>query len=83
MNVLINENMKTYSKSEYLIMQEVLRVAAPIAVALRPKAQSWSQHWYGQTHHPYKNFVDLRNDCKLSIAQARQIIAKYEKLLNE
>ena len=82
MNVLINENIKTYSKSEYLLMQEVSKVNAPIAVALRPTPQSWTQNWYGQTHRPFKNFVDLRNDRKVSIGQARQIVAKFGRLKN-
>ena len=82
MNVKLNEVSDTYSRSELNVMAQALEVKAPIAVALRPNRENWNQSSLGQTHRPYKNFVDLRNDRKVSIGQARQIVAKFGRLKN-
>jgi|11_taG_2_1085331.scaffolds.fasta_scaffold03629_10 hypothetical protein len=52
---------------------------APIKPLKNVKRQAWKQSPLGQTHAPAKVLKDARNGRRISLAQARQILAKYER----
>lgn len=78
MNTKLELNVKEFSPSEIKIISAAHKCGAPIEVVKNKKSSSRRHSALGSTFSPYKNFVDLRNNRKISIGQARQIIAKYE-----
>jgi len=52
---------------------------APIKPLKNVKRESWKQSPNGQTYAPAKVLKDARNGRRISLAQARQILAKYER----
>ena len=51
---------------------------APIGALRDIKPAKWHQSPMGQTYAPPKVLRDLRNGRRLSLAQAKQIIARWE-----
>lgn len=62
------------------LMIEAKKVNAPLEMAVNPKKSSYRQSYLGQTFSPRKEFIDTRSGRKVSLAQARQIVAKFNKL---
>ena len=61
------------------ILSRAKACGAPIVPLKNKKPQQWHQSPFGQTHAPAKVLKDERTGRKISLGQAKQILAKFEK----
>ena len=67
------------SKAITSILMRAAICDAPIKPLRNVKRELWKISPHGQTHAPAKILKDARNGRRISLAQARQILAKYER----
>lgn len=70
------------SKAINSVLMRAAICDAPIKPLKNVKSESWRISPHGQTHAPAKMLKDARNGRRISLAQARQILAKYERGAN-
>jgi len=73
-------NTERMSTKEFEVYNQALLCDAPIQVALRHEESRRVHEALGSRAVAPKHIVDTRNGRKISYGQARQIIAKYQKM---
>ena len=82
MDILLNSDYETYSDLQKSIMISSNKVGAPLGVPLVTNGSFRVHEPNGSRFSPQKIFVDMRNGVKISLGQAKEILAKYERLQN-
>ena len=62
-----------------LILERAKAVNAPIGELRNIKGPRWHQSPMGQTYAPPKVLKDLRNGRRISLAQAKNIVKKFDR----